>query len=299
MSPRGLTTLERLGRRLAGRPAITRRVLAPGVSELRLHSRTTRWMGFPVSVYLVHELLLDTGFAHAGPALLEALEGVELRGIALTHHHEDHSGNAAAIAARHGCPVYLAQPERQDSEGLHRLLPYRQVFYGAPRGYEPLPMPSELDTGAGTLRCVATPGHSGTHTVFHEPRDGLLFSGDLYVSRGASAIMRHEDPHALARSLRTAAGLGPHRMLTGHGGDLEAPVALLETKAQRIEAAIERVLTLHEQGSSPRAIRDAVFPGARKTDPGMALLTQGEFSQANFVRAVLDRAPLPLPVSHG
>ena len=291
MSARRPTTLERLGRLLARQATVSRRELAPGVFELRLHTRTTRWMGFPVSTYLVDELLLDTGFAHGGPALLDALEGVLLRGIALTHHHEDHAGNATAIASRHGCPVYLREPTLRGTEGLDRLPPYRQVFYGEPPAYSPLSMPIELHTGGRTLRCVATSGHSGTHTVFYEPDDGLLFSGDLHVSRGASAVMRHESPHALARSLRAAASLGPRRMLTGHGGDLDGPVGLLETKAQRIETAIERVLALHDQGASPRAIRREVFPSARKTDPGMALLTQGEFSQTNFVRAVIAHRP--------
>ena len=281
------TPLEHLGLLLAHRPTVSQRELAPGVFELRLDTRITRWMGFPVSAYLVDELLLDTGFAHGNAALIEALEGVTLRGIALTHHHEDHAGNAAAIAARHGCPVYLREPTLRGTEGLDRLPPYRQVFYGEPPAYDPQPMPTELHTGARTLHCVATRGHSGTHTVFFEPQAHLLFSGDLYVSRGASAVMRHEDPFALARSLRCAARLGPRRMLTGHGGDLEGPTALLDTKAQRIEDAIERVLELHVPGASTRAIRDTVFPGARRSDPGMALLTQGEFSRGNFVRAVI------------
>ena len=265
--------------------------LGPGLTLLSIHSRATRRMGFPVCAYLVDDLLLDTGFAHARTLVLEALAGRTLRAVALTHHHEDHSGNVGALIAHHSCPVHLRRPELQHIEGVGTLAPYRRMYWGWPEPYEPVAMPSTLATGGRTLRCVPTPGHSQTHTAFFEPEQGLLFTGDLYVSRGASAVMNHEDPYALLASLRAVEALSPQRMLTGHGLDLVDPGPALRHKIERIDDAIAAVQELHDQGTGPAAIRRRVFPKGGLADLGGALLTGGEFSRANFVRAVIAHRP--------
>jgi ribonuclease/clavin/mitogillin len=284
MPTRRPSPLARLGARGL---RLEQRELGPGLTELRMHSQPLARLGFPVCAYLVDELLIDAGFAHVAPLLREALEGRRVRAIALTHHHEDHSGGAALLAARLGCPVLLRRPDERWSEGLRSLPAYRRLYYGAPEPYEPEAMPAELYSGARTLRCVPSGGHSSTHTAFLEPEGGLVFTGDLYVSRGASAVMRHEDPFELLESLRRIEALGARRMLTGHGLDLEDPGYALRHKIERIEAAIALVLTLHEQGLGPHAIRQRVFPRGAIGDRGHALLTRGEFSRANFVRAVI------------
>lgn len=291
MPRHSLDILARLGARGL---RLEQRALAPGLTELRLHSRATQRMGFPVCAYLLDDLLIDTGFAHAGGLLMGALEDETLQGIALTHHHEDHSGNAGALAARHGCPAFLRQPERQWSEGLGDMPRYRRLYWGEPEPYQPQAMPAALHTGARTLRCVPTPGHSQTHTAFYEPEQGLLFTGDLYVSHGASAVMRHEDPFTLLASLRTVEALDARRLLSGHGADLAPPRPALRHKIERIQAAIERVMELHDSGASLRTIRRQVFPHGAMHDMSGAMLTAGEFSRANFVRAVIGQRP-----SHG
>ncbi len=282
--------LARIGRRgLRLEP----RELAPGLMELRMRSAALDGMGFPVCAYLVDEVLIDTGFAHMGDLLVGFLRDHPLRAIALTHHHEDHSGNAGRLAAEHGCPVYLREPQARWTEGLGRLPRYRRLFYGVVAPYEPQPMPAELHTGARTLRCVASGGHSQTHTVFHEHREGLLFTGDLYVSRGASAVMRHEDPHELLDSLRRVAALDARRMLSGHGVDLDDPGPTLTHKIERLEAAVSTTLELHDEGQDLRAIRRRVFPRGAAGDLRGALMTWGEFSRDNLLRAAIRQRPDP------
>ncbi len=263
----------------------------PGLVELRMHCLATQRIGFPVCAYLVDEVLVDTGFAHVRPLLLEALEGRSLRAVALTHHHEDHAGNAGVVAARHGCPVLLHQPGERWGENVGTLGRYRRLFYGWTAPYEPEPMPATIHTGARSLRVVPAEGHSQTHVALFEPEVGLLFTGDLWVSRGASAVMRHEDPHQLLASLRTVEALGATRMFTGHGGAVDAPGPILARKIERLELAIEQVLRLHDQGAGTHSIRRQVFPRGALGELGFVLLTDGEFSHANFVRAVIAHRP--------
>jgi glyoxylase-like metal-dependent hydrolase (beta-lactamase superfamily II) len=278
--------LARLG---AGGASVHEEALAPGLARLRLASRAPERLGFPVYAYLLDGLLIDTGFAHARPALVRALEGRGLVGVALTHHHEDHAGAAGAVAARHGCPVYLRDPAARWSEGVGALPRYRRLFWGWVAPYEPGAMPATLSTGPRSLRCVPTGGHSRTHTAFFEPEQGVLFTGDLLVARGASAVMRHEDPYESLASLRTVEALGARRILPSHSDPIDDPQAALRRKIEHLEGAIRQVLDLHARGLEVAAIRRRVFPRGAWADFGGALMTEGEFSRAAFVRAVIAR----------
>jgi len=265
--------------------------LAGGITRVRLSSRTTRLNHMQVALYRVGELLVDTGFARARALSLRALEGQRLAAILLTHHHEDHSGAAAALAARHACPVYLRRPEVRRTEGLDAIKPYRRLWWGEPGEYGPLPMPERIDAGGRALRAVPIPGHSASHTAFLDELSGAVLVGDLYISGGATAVMSHEDPYESIASLRRVADLEPARMLTGHGLSMERPAAALREKAARIEAAAGEILRLHRAGLPEREICRRVFPGGRAKDRFLELLTQGEFSRLNLVRACIRRAP--------
>ena len=276
--------LEALGR--YGLQLKTRQV-APGVLQVLTRTRATGLLGFPCCCYLVEDLLIDTGHPNARSAILAELEGKPLRAIALTHHHEDHSGNAGPLAARAGCPVYLRDVQGAGSEGVDRIPAYRRLVWGVPPPYRPQEMPALVESSARQLRVLATPGHSLTHSAFIDLASGLAFTGDLLVSRGASAVMRYEHPSQSVRSLRALAALEPRLLLTGHGPPLDKAVPRLLAKAQRVEEAIEQVRELHAQGLSSAEIRRKIFPGSQRADLFTAAFTGGEFSRACFVRAVL------------
>lgn len=261
-----------------------------GLQRVRLSSTYTRRLGFDVAAYRLDDLLIDTGFAHLAPALAAELGSSPLAAICCTHQHEDHVGGAALLARRHGCPVFLRSVETRWSEGVALLAPYRRVFWGAPSGFAATEAPERVDTGRRSVWVIPTPGHSRSHVVLFEERSGLLFSGDLYISSGASAVLWYEDPFASACSLRVAADLGAARMLTGHCGDYSAPSGLLRAKAARIEAAAEQVMTLHGAGVAEQAIVRRVFPRNPRQDRFLSLLTSGQFSRTNFVRACVRHA---------
>ncbi|MBN2797549.1 MAG: MBL fold metallo-hydrolase [Deltaproteobacteria bacterium] len=263
------------------------RDLGPGLVQLRLSTAITRRAGFDCTPFLVDELLVDTGYSLARGALLRLLEGRPIRGVALTHHHEDHSGNAGEVQRRRACPVWLQRPEDRHTEGVDLLLPYRQLYWGVPDLGELTPMPTEVHTGARTLLVVPTPGHSRTHAVLFDPEQRAVLSGDLFISSGASAVLAEEDPAAHARSLRQLAALEPLRLLTGHGADLPDATARLLRKADRIEEAIGRVLRGAAAGEPPKVIAREAFQGGWARERWTSWMTQGDFSRQNFVRRVI------------
>jgi len=267
------------------------RVLDDGVTQLRLSNRLTRFSKMIVTPYLFDDLLIDAGFTRAGDVLLRYLEASALGAICCTHHHEDHVGSCGPLVRAHGCPVYLNDPGAVHEEGVERMLPYRWIYWGPPHPYTPEPMPETIPSASGRiLRALPTPGHSRSHTVFFEEATGLLFSGDLYITGGATAVMTYENPYQSIRSLRRAADLDPGRMLTGHGLVVHRPAERLRAKADRIEAAAERAVALHAQGLEPAEAARRIFGDERPKDRWMNFMTAGEFSRFNFVRASITRA---------
>ena len=289
---RALRALRALRDRISGDTIAVEQV-HPGIVRLRMSSRLTRLQGLEVSPYLVGgEILIDSGFAHLRRQVLEQLADRRLSAICCTHHHEDHSGNCGPLASIHDCPVYLHCPELQWTEGVGRLPRYRQLWWGPPAPYEPRPMPAVIEVGDFALQVVPTPGHSASHVALFEKQRGLLFSGDLYISSGASALMTHEDPYALARSLRRVAALCPAAMFTGHAVTVDSPESWLGTKAARIEEAAQLATELHRAGLEVDEIVRRLFPRrGRRKDLWLRAATGGEFSRRNFVRAAIRHRP--------
>jgi len=237
----------------------------------------------------VDDALVDTGFPHLRAKVHQVIQG-PLVAICLTHLHEDHSGNAASLARRFECPIYLKHIDRAGSDGLAQLAMYRLLYWGRPAAYQPQEMPQVIDTGGRPLRAIHTPGHSETHVALFDERDGLLFSGDLFITGFVSAVMSHENPYQSIRSLRTVASLEPAMMLGGHGQQIERPARHLRRKADSIEQTAEKVLQHHHRGLRTGAIVAQLFPESVALDRRLAWMTAGEFSYRNFVRAAIRHA---------
>jgi glyoxylase-like metal-dependent hydrolase (beta-lactamase superfamily II) len=265
--------------------------VAGGIAHIRVSSRVTRANRMEVSLYLLGSTLIDTGFVHGQAALVPFLAKRSISTICLTHHHEDHSGVAGIIAAHHGCPIYLRNVSHRFEEGLSALKPYRLLWWGEPAPHEPLEMPERITTDHGVLHAVPIPGHAATHTALFDEASGVVFTGDLFITGGVTAVMSHENPYQSITSLRRVASLSPRWMLTGHARIMEAPASALLGKADRIERAAAEVLRLHAERLSTAEIVKRLFPKGRLEDRRIALLTGGEFSRANFVRACTRHAP--------
>ena len=207
--------------------------------------------------------LIDSGMdlpatraAWEGP-LDAVLAGRPIRRIYCTHHHPDHAGLAAWLAARHGAPVYLGDAEERllrvlldtgdnpvtqaarlaayERDGLaasDEIRPFLEV-----RGYRSVMsgIPTEVrrfgpgdEFVADGVRWVAhlVRGHSDGQLVFHAPEAGLLIAGDQVLPRITSNIgiyPEREDQDPLASFLDSFAALGalsPEPLVLPSHGDV-------------------------------------------------------------------------------
>jgi len=250
------------------------------VVRLRLSSVGTRAVGLDVSAYVVRGVMIDTGYDRARAALLDAVRAFGVRGIMVTHWHEDHAGNVAALA-RLGLPLSM----RPETEAILRrrvaLHLYRRVVWGEPPLlHEPL-----LGFEAPGLSALHTPGHSAEHQVIWDEETGTLFSGDLWLGVRSRVLHAAEDPYEIVESLRRVAALTPRRMFDAHRGLVERPAEAIAAKIDWMSATMHEIERRVTEGWTDRAIVARVLGGEERA----AYVSRGDYSRRNLVRAIRRR----------
>ncbi len=120
--------------------------------------------------------------------------------IVITHHHGDHVGGVADLAARTGAPVYAHRDARVDFAVDVRLEDG-----------------DVLDTGAGRLRCLHTPGHADGHLAFQLDDGGEIIAGDLVAGVGTIVLVQPEGNLAVYLASLARVGALATRLWPAHG----------------------------------------------------------------------------------
>ena len=212
---------------------------------------------FPVNAYLVREedgfTLVDTGLSGSEGAFIAAARerGGEIRRIALTHAHGDHTGSLDALHdALPEAEVLVPAREAGFLRGVLDLTPEERRL-GELKGWWKIAKTQptrDLSPGdrVGSLEVVAAPGHTPGQVAFLDARDGTLIAGDAFQTRAGiavSGVIRPLFPFpalatwSLPAALESARGLralSPSRLAVGHGPVIEEP---LEAMDHAIEAA--------------------------------------------------------------
>lgn len=252
-----------------------------GVTQWRFTSRSSRIAGFSVSAFLPeHGLLVDTGAPSSGAEFVALLDRSPVRGVMLTHHHEDHAGNVELVARR-GLPLWVAAETLPLVTSVERIRAYRRFTWTS---MPPLVTPV-VPLIPDQLIPIATPGHSRDHHALWDAASRTLFSGDLFLGVAVRVAHHDEDLWAGIESLERAAALEPVRMFDAHRGLVPDAAAALRAKAAWTRELIATIATRIARGESDGQILRAALGGESLT--GWA--SGGEYSRRNFVRAVRRR----------
>ena len=247
------------------------------VRRLEFSSVVSRLVGYSVNVFVVRGTFVDCAFPRAHEAFAEVLGREKPRGVFITHHHEDHAGNAEQVA-RAGVPIAASEATLGRLRSPLPIKPYRRVTWGSAPPLESPVLPFDDDG----LSLVAAPGHCPDHHVVWDASEGTLFGGDLYLGVKVRIAHPSEDPRLLVRTLREIARLNPARLFDAHRGFVPNPTPLLVAKADWTDemiAAIERRIAA--AATDGQIVRE-LFGG--ESLPGY--FSGGDYARINFVRAV-------------
>lgn len=207
-----------------------------------------------VHCYRLGPVMVDTGLAHMKRAVLEVVATGRLEAVLLTHHHEDHSGNAAVISRYCRVRVFGHPLTKKKLSKPYGILPYQHLMWGATKPVDVTPVHDTLCFGDISFVPVHTPGHSKDHTVFYVPERGWLFSGDLYLADRIKFFRSDEQIEGHIQSIRKILGYDFDTLFCGHNPKLGDGKLHLKKKLEFLESFFGAVAGLYSKGMSSREI---------------------------------------------
>lgn len=212
----------------------------------------------PVWCYWVDGLLIDTAQRHMQREVLDTFAPLPINQIALTHFHEDHSGNAAALRHQHQCLVLAGNLTTERIASGFPLLPYERFWFGP---IDPcpgaLPLPTIVETERYRFQTIHTLGHSDDHHVLLEANEGWLFAGDFYIGN-LRIFRRGENIYQMINSTRHLLTHNFDTVFCGHNPVLNGGRRAVERKLAYLEGLVERVWAAHTRGLRGAALMRAV-----------------------------------------
>lgn len=260
------------------------------LQRYRLHDvdgvRVGRFKGVNTSfiVYRIGEALIDAGPANQWPAVRAFVDKRPVGKLLLTHHHEDHGGNAARIARHCGLIPYAPALSQAKLQSGYRTPLVQKIVWGSPRPVETQQLPeiTVLDNGT-RLQAIHTPGHAKDLHVFFLPDRGELFSGDLYISKSLRYLRSDERLDQLIDSIRKVLALDFTTLFCPHRGILEDGKPSLAAKLDNILTLCGQVRELHGRGHPVKQIvHELLGP-----EDLVARITNYNFSKTNLVSEAL------------
>jgi glyoxylase-like metal-dependent hydrolase (beta-lactamase superfamily II) len=189
-----------------------------------------------------------------GPAIdgqIERLEslvaGRPVEAICLTHAHADHAGIAERASERFEAPI----------AGSAETLSRRHLSGRTLRGGSLV----SVDAGSSSLLAIRTPGHSADHMAYLLEPGRAVFTGDLVLGVGSSAIL-HPDGEvgSCLASFSRVLSLRPGRLYPGHGPPVDDGEARLEQyRDHRIERHAQVASAFHTGARSIEGLRTLVY----------------------------------------
>jgi len=237
-----------------------------------------------VHFFVLDGLVIDTGQTHMQKACLEILRQRSVDRVLLTHYHEDHSGNAAAILSTLGVPVLGDARTADEMARPHRLRPYQRLMWGKARPVAVAPLPGIIENGQTRLIPVHTPGHSEDHTAYWEPGRGWLFSGDLYLGDRVKYFRADERIADEISSLKKALALDFEALFCSHRPSPRGGKERIKAKLSFLEGFYGNVARLWHEGMTEKAIMRTLH---LKEDRLIKWICLGNVSMRQMVRSVI------------
>lgn len=260
---------------------------------MRYYPMTRKILGRPVmkvGVYVVDGLLIDTAPRNLRAAMQEVLDTETIGQIALTHHHEDHVGNAALAAQRVGNAPRIHAAGVNLVERAPHLPLYRRVVWGTPDPVVAQPLGDTLETDSYRFDVIHTPGHAADHVALHEPEQEWVFAGDLFLTEKPRRAFAYEDIGELIASIRRLLAIPDCQLFCHHTGHHPSHQHRLGRRLDWLLGLQSKAVVYLEEGRSVRDIARAV--GVR--DGFNRTYSRGEWTGANLVKGLLrDAGKLP------
>lgn len=237
-----------------------------------------------VAVFETEEglVLVDTGYAPAGPALLETLRKISdkpIHTIIYSHHHLDHAYGTWALIEAGEDPRIIAEESFLQEMGLDiRLADYANTRLNdqdprdVPRSWDDVYAPTETFRGRTTLTIGGEEfvlnharGETADHVWVYVPGRKVVVSGDLhqpFLPNAGNGKRRQRYLQDWSSALRSMAALEPELLLPMHGAAMTQP-AEIQNKLDVVASAFESITAQVIDGLNAGLRQDQVIASVR------------------------------------
>ena len=180
--------------------------------------------------------------------IVDAVAGRSVEAVVVTHTHVDHAPGANPLGRVLGAPCLGFGPGDE-------FRPDATIVDG-----------DVIETDAGRLRAIHTPGHASNHLCYLFEDQGMVFTGD-HVMEGSTVVIRPPDGDLAVylTSLEKLRDLFPpiRSLAPGHGRVIADPVGVIDDVLRhRADRHAIVLAALHEvESSDPAGLVDRVYPG--------------------------------------
>jgi glyoxylase-like metal-dependent hydrolase (beta-lactamase superfamily II) len=239
-------------------------------------------------IYRLGETLIDAGPSNQWPTIKRVLKPLNIQTLLITHHHEDHSGNANRISKLKKLLPYAPALGQEKLASGYPTPILQKLIWGSPLKVQTQTLPKTLIINKGSpsaaeVIAIATPGHAKDLTCLFFPKQKYLFSGDMYISKSLKYLRSDENLEQLMNSLEQLIALDFDILFCPHRGIVEKGKKALEEKLENLLNLCRQSQDLMEQGlTESEIVIQLLGPEDR-----LAKISKFNISKGNLIRQAM------------
>ncbi len=236
-----------------------------------------------VFFYLVDRILVDTGQSNMRKYFIRLVEERDIEAVLLTHHHEDHSGNARVVKEMKKVPVYGHPLTAEKLKAPYKILPYQSYTWGKTEPVDVEPLPDIINSKRFSFISIHTPGHCKDHTVFLEQENGWLFAGDFFLGPRIKYFRADESIKETIESLEKVLSYDFDTIFCGLNPQQNKGKMMLQKKLEYLKDFYGRVDSLVKKGHS----ENEILKQTGKEEHLIRFFTFGNVGRIQMVRSAI------------
>lgn len=236
-------------------------------------------------VYRFGGTVFDTGPTNQWKYVESFIQEKPLKQLILTHHHEDHSGNAGNIQRLTGVTPN-APTATIDILKKGFKIPFPQhIIWGAASKADAQPLTSSMTLDNGEpIEALFAPGHAKDMTCYLLSDRGWLLSADLYIANHLKLLRSDESVPLILQSTHAILQRDFDTILCPHKGVVENGKARLQEKYDFLIELSSKAQALQQQGDELEHITQKLLG----EDSWFVALNGYNFSRRNLIASCLE-----------
>jgi glyoxylase-like metal-dependent hydrolase (beta-lactamase superfamily II) len=253
------------------------------VSGLRV-GRVNLGINTTFVVYAYNDVLIDSGPINQWRHVANFVRSHEINHLLLTHHHEDHSGNAANILNELAIPTFTNALCQQKIKQAFSIPTIQRYLWGTAKPLNAQQLQNSFESNQGVkLDVLLTPGHTDDMSCFYDAEHGFLFTGDLYIASRVMYLHKDEDLMLQIESLNKVISLDFNTVFCPHRGIMKNGKKDLIRKRDFILELIEQVNHLAKQGMNVTQIQKKLLG----REDSLSIFSNFDFSKKRLIESCL------------